>query len=137
MSANAWILGGAVGVASFVLSLLLVGAILVRLPRDYFAGDGKHSLLDGRPRWVQVAGIVGKNVAGAVLVMVGIVLSLPGVPGQGLLTILVGIILLDIPGKKRLERRILAIGAVERAVTRLRKRYGREPFELGAGASAG
>ncbi|MEJ7730800.1 MAG: hypothetical protein WKG00_16475 [Polyangiaceae bacterium] len=92
--------------------------------------------LDGRPRWVRMAGVVGRNVAGAVLVVVGIVLSVPGVPGQGLLTILVGIILLDIPGKKRLERRILGIRAVQSAVTRLRKRYGREPFELGAAASA-
>lgn len=137
MSANAWILSGAIFAASFVLSLLLVGTILVRLPRDYFADDARHSLLDGKPRWVRFAGIVGKNLAGAILVMAGIVMALPGVPGQGLLTLLVGIILMDIPGKKKLERRLLGIRAVQSAVSKLRRRYGREPFELGAGASAG
>ena len=42
--------------------------------------------------------MIGKNMAGVLLVVLGILLSLPGVPGQGILTILLGIMLLDFPG---------------------------------------
>ena len=64
------------------------------------------------------------------LIIVGMVLSLPGVPGQGLLTILLGVMLMQIPGKRRLERRIISIGIVQRATVRVRQRFGRPPFDL-------
>jgi hypothetical protein len=37
----------------------------------------------------------------------GIILALPGVPGQGILTVLIGVMLLEFPGKRRLERAIV------------------------------
>ena len=94
--------------ATLTICLSVVAFVLVRLPRDYFAVDGVPAFWPERPPWQQIAGRVGKNVLGAVLVAVGVVLSIPGVPGQGLLTMLIGVILLDIPGKRRLERRIAA-----------------------------
>ena len=57
-----------------------------------------------------------------------IVFSLPGVPGQGILTVVVGILLMDFPGKKRLERRIIGIPRVLEAINRLRRNRGREPM---------
>ena len=60
--------------------------------------------------------------------LLGIVLSLPGVPGQGLLTILIGVILLDLPGKQRFERRLMMRPAVFTAVNSIRARFGREPL---------
>ena len=47
---------------------------------------------------LNAAKVIGKNILGLFLVALGVVLSLPGVPGQGLLTILLGIMLLDFPG---------------------------------------
>jgi UPF0716 family protein affecting phage T7 exclusion len=73
---------------------------------------------------------IGKNLLGAVLVVVGIVLSLPGVPGQGLLTVLVGVLLLDVPGKRRLELAIVRRPAVLRTINRLRRRFGRKPLQV-------
>jgi UPF0716 family protein affecting phage T7 exclusion len=63
---------------------------------------------------------VGKNVLGVLLDVVGIVLVLPGVPGQGMLTILIGLMLLDVPGKRRLERRIVGRRRILKAINRLR-----------------
>jgi hypothetical protein len=63
--------------------------------------------------------------------VVGIVLTLPGVPGQGMLTILLGLMLLDVPGKRRLERRIVGRRRILKAINRLRKRFGRPPLVLG------
>ena len=59
------------------------------------------------------------------------VLTLPGVPGQGMLTILIGLMLLDVPGKRRLERRIVGRRRILQAINRLRKRFGRPPLVLG------
>ena len=55
-------------------------------------------------RW---AGLIGKNALGIMLVLLGILMSIPGVPGQGILTILLGIMLIDLPGKRALEYKIL------------------------------
>ena len=71
-----------------------------------------------------------RNLAGTTLVLLGIVLSLPGVPGQGLLTILLGVMLMQVPGKRRLERRIISIAVVQRGTAKIRRRFGRPPFEL-------
>jgi len=60
----------------------------------------------------------------------GIVLSLPGVPGQGILTILLGIIMLDIPGMRPLEARIIQRPAVLGAINKLRARFSKPPLEV-------
>ena len=64
------------------------------------------------------------------LVVLGLIMALPGVPGQGLLTALIGLTLLSFPGKRRLERRFVRIPALLRAINRLRARFARPPLEL-------
>ena len=50
---------------------------------------------------LRVLALVAKNVAGAVLILLGLVMALPGIPGQGLLTMIIGVTLLDFPGQAR------------------------------------
>ncbi|MCW5980818.1 MAG: hypothetical protein KIT09_22245 [Bryobacteraceae bacterium] len=126
-----WVL---LGLASFVLvsagSLALISAVLVRLPATYFTRPEPRGLwIDAHPvlRWT---GLILKNVLGVALVALGVVLSLPGVPGPGLLTILVGLALTDFPGKRRLQQWLLQRPAIRGAVNRLRHRYGKPPFVL-------
>ncbi len=57
-------------------------------------------------------------------------MSLPGIPGQGLLTILLGVMLLDFPGKRRLEFKIISRPKVFRAINRLRARFDKPPLVL-------
>ena len=64
------------------------------------------------------------------LVLLGLIMALPGVPGQGLLTALIGLTLLSFPGKRKLERRFVKIPALLRAINRLRARFARPPLEL-------
>ena len=59
-------------------------------------------------------------------------MALPGVPGQGLLTALIGLTLINFPGKTELERRLIGRPAVLRTVNRLRARFHRPPLELDA-----
>lgn len=116
-------------VVSSVGSVAMVAWVLVRLPPDYFQNDHHAALpwADSHPllRWL---GIIAKNLLGLLLVAIGIVLSLPGVPGQGVLTILIGIMLLDFPGKRWLERTLVNKPSVKRSINRLRERFGKPPL---------
>lgn len=115
---------------TFTISLALVGALLVRLPATYFLDRHERGLWIDQHPFVRWSGILLKNVCGVALVALGALLSLPGVPGQGLLTVLLGVMLLDFPGKRRLERRLVGLPRVLDRVNRLRNRFGREPLVL-------
>lgn len=73
---------------------------------------------------------IGRNVGGAILILLGIAMSLPGIPGQGFLTIIIGITLLDIPGKRRLERRLISRPRILHVINGMRARFSRKPLEL-------
>ena len=115
--------------ASSLVSLAAVTAVLVSLPPNYFRDDAPVAPW---PRAPVLRGLwkVAKNVLGLALVGLGLLMSLPGIPGQGILTVLIGIILLDFPGKRRLERRLVARPVVLNAINRLRARFNRPPMEL-------
>lgn len=118
--------GVAIGVGIFLVTffanLALVSFILIKIPADYFRTSQGKFLAKQSPV-VRVLALVGKNIAGVILVVLGVLLSLPGVPGQGVLTILLGIMLLDFPGRRRFERWIVSSPKVLKAVNKLRKRF--------------
>ena len=116
-------------VLTFVVSLGAVAAVFVRLPADYFRDD-YVSPFDGPHSVVRWTGWIVKNVVGALLVLLGLLLSLPGIPGQGLLTILIGVMLLNFPGKRRLERRLVSLPRVLAAINALRARFGKPALLL-------
>jgi hypothetical protein len=123
-----WGVGISVGAAA--LTLLLATVIVVGWPADRFKGEGPTEV--GLHRHVIIRGLalVAKNLSGAVLVVLGLIMAVPGVPGQGLLTMLIGLTLLSFPGKRRLERRFVRIPALLGAINRLRTRFARPPLEI-------
>ncbi len=127
-------IGAGVGVASFVVATALVAFVLVRLPEDYLEKQEDEPFLPGRPAWMRVSARIGKNLLGVVAVALGIMLSLPGIPGPGALVILIGVMLLDLPGKRRMERRILGTPKMLAVVDRVRARFGRPPLRVQAGS---
>lgn len=112
-------------VGTTVFTLFAGLFVVVRLPPDYFVVRRRS-----RPRRpLQHAALVAlKNLAGLALVVVGVALSVPGVPGQGLLTILIGVLLIDFPGKFRLEQKIIGRPLILAALNRIRTRRGRPPL---------
>lgn len=123
--------GAVVFLVTLAGSLLVVGFLLVKLPATYFQDSHSRDFWVDRHPLLRLTARIGKNVLGALLIVVGMILTLPGIPGQGLLTILIGLMLLDVPGKRRLERKIVGRPRVLRAINRLRKRFGRPPLVLG------
>jgi hypothetical protein len=111
-------------VATSALGVLVV----VWLPADHFSrlpdptsGWRRHRVL----RWTV---LVLKNLLGILVLPFGIVMALPLVPGPGLVFILIGLSLLDFPGKRSLERRLLSLPAVFRFLNEVRHRFRRPPL---------
>lgn len=124
---------GLIGVVIFVVSFVGTTALtvwfVVKLPADYFVQQ-RQPRSDSRWSVSHWAQFLLRNVLALALIGLGIVLSLPGVPGQGLLTVLLGIMLSDFPGKERLERKIVSYPKVREALNRLRARFGKPPLMI-------
>lgn len=121
-----------IGLGLFLLSLALsfaaIAIVMVKIPPNYFSSHYKRDFLPGSPFIVRWGAVIAKNIFGIFLILLGIALSLPGVPGQGILTILLGLIMLDIPGKRPLEAKIIKRPTVLSAINNLREKYGKEPL---------
>jgi hypothetical protein len=120
---------GAISVLMFVGGLVAVPWLVVRIPADYFhhrraffeLGETAHPLVRG-------AAFMLKNILGIIFLLLGIAMLF--LPGQGILMILLGLMFLDFPGKFALERRLILIPAVHRAIDWIRKKAGRPPLNL-------
>ncbi|WP_207621969.1 PGPGW domain-containing protein [Alienimonas californiensis] len=118
---------------AFVGGLLALPWLVAAIPEDYFVGDRRPvpvSRRTGRPRHPAVvwSARIGKNVAGGTLILAGVAMLV--LPGQGVLTILAGVVLTDMPGKRRLERAIVRRSLVLRALNALRRRRGVGPLRV-------
>lgn len=130
LTLNGVLLGVGLFLASLLISFLAIAIVMVKIPPHYFSPHHERDFLPGSPWLVRWGAVIAKNLAGLILIVLGIILSLPGVPGQGILTILLGLIFLDIPGKRPLETRIIKRPAVLAAINRLRAKYEKPPLEL-------
>lgn len=124
------LIGVLIFLGSFLFNLGIVSFILVKLPADHFSKSRQTEFWSGPRPALNAAKVIGKNLLGLLLVALGIVLSLPGVPGQGLLTILLGVMLLDFPGRDRLEQKLLSKPSIVSTINRLRGRFGKPPLVL-------
>jgi len=117
------------GILTFVAGVVGVPFLFSRLPADYFSGRERRALGLEPPKRPALAVLLRtlKNLLGVVLIVLGAMMLI--LPGQGLLTILVGLFFVDFPGKRRFERWLLARGPILRAINRLRRRAGHPPLE--------
>lgn len=122
--------GAGLFVVSFTISTALVSFALVKLPANYFHSSHAREFFESESRTLRWAGVILKNLIGVVLIIVGVILSLPGIPGPGLVTILLGLVMLDIPGKRPLESRLIRRPAVLHSINRLRARFDKPPLVL-------
>lgn len=124
------LLGVGLFLFSFTISILAVGVVMVKIPADYFSSHYAPEFMLDKPWLVRWSAVILKNILGVILVLIGIVLSLPGVPGQGILTILLGLIMLDVPGKRPIEARIIKRPNILTTVNNLRAKYNKSPLVM-------
>ncbi len=123
-----WTLGAA-SIVVFFGSLLAMPPLVVRIRADYFAHDERPpSRWAGQHPVVRQLLRIGKNVLGYVFMLAGIAMLV--LPGQGLLTLLVGFLMLDFPGKYRFEKWLVRRRYVLRPINWLRRRAGRSPLQV-------
>ena len=121
------------GTASLVVlavTVLALPVIVAALPEDYFVRsrperDSKRSA---------IVAIV-RNLVGAVLVLAGIGMLI--LPGQGALTILVGLTFMSFPGKQAFVRRIASSHGVGKTLNHIRAIAGRPPLLIPSSSNAG
>ena len=124
------LLGTLISAVTFAVSLVVVSFVLVRLPPNYFHSSHAREFLTERHRAIRWTGIIIKNLIGLLLVFLGVIMSLPGVPGQGILTILLGIMLLDFPGKRELELKLVSRPKVLQTINQVRRKFDKPPLVL-------
>jgi Na+/proline symporter len=126
-------------IASIVLalaSLILVPFIIIRLPADYFESmDRKGPLArifdsDGSNRAMRMAYKIIKNIVAGLLILAGLAMLV--LPGQGLLVVVFGLILADIPGKQRLVRWLVCRDKVLKFLNWIRRKAHKDPFTITA-----
>jgi hypothetical protein len=119
----------AASILLLVVSLWAVRYFLISIPADYFnhrhrpleAWKGSHPAL----RWSL---LIGKNTLGLVLIVLGLIMFFT--PGQGILTLLLGISLVDVPGKRAVERRIIARPTVLNVINHMRAKATQPPLVI-------
>ena len=127
-----WAAGHPVLVAQLVLVSLALAVVyavgvffaVVHMSPDYFTHKTpaeatwrrRHPLLRQLFRGL-------KNVAGGGLILLGLAMLV--LPGQGILTILIGLTFLDFPGKRRLEIWLVKRPSIRRRLDRVREKAGR------------
>jgi hypothetical protein len=116
-------------VALFVGTLFVVPVLIARMRADHFMWrDPPPDAFLGRHPVVRWSGRVVKNLVGLVLLLMGIAMLV--LPGQGILTILIALSLLDFPGKRALELRLVRQRHVRRTIDWIRERAQQPPLRV-------
>lgn len=115
-------------VIAFIGSLIAIPWILVRLPSDYFDLRVPRDWMKDRHPILRMVGLIIKNIVGAIFLSVGFLMLF--IPGQGLLTMLIGISFLDFPYKRKLEANIIGQPTIFNAVNAMRHKFHKPPLTL-------
>ena len=121
-----WISIGS-GIA-LLLTAIAIPIVIVQLPADYLVNDQKKSWLDVQPAVVRAVLRVGKNLFGVALVLLGIIMLV--LPGQGVLSIILGLSLVDFPGRRALQCKLIRRPKVIDSINWIRKKFHRPPLKM-------
>ena len=113
---------------ALVATILCIPWVITRLPCDYFVRSERvvWRVASVHPFLALIVSVL-KNVLGMFLVILGVIMLVT--PGQGILTLLIGLLLMNFPGKYRLERWLVLRPGVLRAMNWVRRRQGYIPFD--------
>ncbi|HEV2172989.1 MAG TPA: PGPGW domain-containing protein [Nitrospira sp.] len=112
----------------FVGTLIAIPFILVRLPADYFDVRVPRPWMKDHHPVLRLVGHIVKNAVGAVFLFAGFLMLF--LPGQGVLTMLIGISMLDFPGKRKVEAKLIGQPTVLSVVNSMRQKFNKPPLLL-------
>ena len=117
-----------ISLVSFVASLIAIPMLLIRLPQDYFSERHPRTWLVNHHPVLRITALALKNLLGVILLVGGLAMLV--LPGQGLLTMLIGVSLMTFPGKRALERKIIGRPLMLQAINRIRQRFHQPPLHV-------
>ena len=115
----------------FLLSILGISWFVANIPEDYFLESKRKST-----KWheqkpiLRLVVIFGKNIIGVLLIIGGLLMLV--LPGQGLLTMVTGLLLINYPGKYRLERKLVSKPSIFRTLNWIRIKANKPPLKRNA-----
>lgn len=113
--------------AMFFGSLVAVPWLIGCLPADYFLTHWKQ--VDERRRQHPLAQVLVpllRNLLGAVLLLAGVAMLV--LPGQGLLTMVIGLCVMDFPGKRKALGWMVEKRVTQQGLNWIRQKRGKEAF---------
>lgn len=115
---------GAVSMIGFLATLVAIPFLVARIPQNYFTTMSRPRF-SGARGWLFLS---VKNLLGIVFLCAGILMLV--LPGQGILTIVFGLSLLNFPRKRRFIRWLVSKPLVYRPLDWLRRKTHSPPLDL-------
>lgn len=115
---------GIISILLFVFSLLTLPWLITLLPNDYF----QRPIHNESWTMLRKPSNLARNSLGLLIVMSGLLMLV--LPGQGLLTIFLGLAIMNFPGKYALERRIISQRGVLQTINWIRQKAGKEALKI-------
>ncbi|BAF61780.1 PGPGW domain-containing protein [Candidatus Vesicomyidisocius calyptogenae] len=109
----------------FIISLLLIPYLLGLMPSNYFLKNSEKKLKIRRP--FNLIKLILKTLTGFILLIVGIIMLVT--PGQGLISILLGLFLMEFPGKRQLELKLINHNLTFKTLNWLRSKANKPLFK--------
>ena len=108
MNSDLLFLLGSLSIFILIISVFMMVLIISFLPEDYFKSENRNlisSVQNSRYPLLKLLVLITKNFFGILLLLSGVLMLV--LPGQGILTIITGLVFIDYPGKYKFERRLL------------------------------
>jgi hypothetical protein len=123
-----WI--GALSTIIFLIILFAIPIFIVKLPSDFFIRQNlpKPLLASRKHTVIRLIYVIIKNVIGVMIIFAGIAMLF--LPGQGVMTVIIGISLLNIRGKRRIVLAFVCRSFVIQSLNRLRTRFNKPTFSI-------
>lgn len=119
----------AFSVFTFLISLVVLPVLAARIPADYFTREIRPPSRYARlhPVWRAVL-LVIKNVLAGALMLAGVVMLI--LPGNGILAIAIALLMMDLPGKYKIERWMIMRSPVRKSINWVRGKTGHKPLVI-------
>ena len=118
---------GVLSVLTFIGSLLVIPWLIGRLPADYFL-QHRHKVEERHKRHPLVARLIFvlRNGLGILFLLAGTAMLV--LPGQGIITLLIGFSFMDFPKKHAMEDALIRRPGVAKALNWVRRKQKKQPF---------
>ena len=131
MNSDLLFLLGSLSIFILIISVFMMVLIISFLPEDYFKSENRNlisSVQSSQYPLLKLLVLITKNFFGILLLMSGILMLV--LPGQGILTIITGLVFMDYPGKYKFERKLLKQKGVINSINWIRSRLNKQPLKV-------